>query len=67
MHANPEEKGYWKENSKLDQFDKFISKPIFNLDLGLTFELIATIPGFWFGVPVISLVLWPLLVATLVN
>jgi hypothetical protein len=59
--------GLWKENSWIDKVDKTLSRVIFNLDLGWHFEMVATIPGYWFGTPLISLILWPLLVATIIS
>lgn len=57
--------GRFPENGALDRLDKRMSRPIFRLPLPAAAEFVVTMPGTWFGNPLYSQGLVPLLVASL--
>lgn len=45
------------DGARLDRLDKFISSPLFRLQLGLPLEVVLSVPGCFFGMPSILAVL----------
>jgi len=59
--------GLWHESSTLDRADKRLSLPLFTLELGRVFELLLSVPGAWFGVPLAAQMAPPLICAAIID
>jgi len=55
------------EGGSIDRIDKNLSLYVFTLDFGYFFEVLLTMPGMWFGIPLTALGIVPLFTATLVD
>lgn len=53
----------WREGCMLDRLDKHLSRPIFHMVLPPGLEVVLTVPGGWFGCPIYTLGILPVLVA----
>lgn len=51
--------GWFPEGGPVDRVDKAISGLVFRLELGKIFEIVLSVPGMWFGVPLYALALMP--------
>lgn len=55
------------EGSWLDAHDKWVSMPLFKLELGVAVETLWSMPGWWFGNPFFGLGLLPILLAGIAD